>query len=333
MSGNFQPAKLDIDPSILDSNLVVVDKEDDPFSQLFPSKPKTTNPLQSLLPEDEYQSTTVIPKPGLCVKTKNAAGNKFFINLCKLSQIPAPPPIEEAELAKLIEDEDYTSLWRVPMSLGTPRKEVDKSGGECFAAEVAINTSWFEKTMVDSELFTSFVITIAIEGLGDKYGEEARLDRDKWTVLKNKKYLGDINKCPPHKIQLRQNTGIQHIEKSSIKPNPIIEKENNVQKGKSMIEELSSSDKSKKDDINEPKYKILKSPVNNPVELRCRILLPGVKSAKDICLDVGEDRLVLSCEKTKHSLDIFLPYKMNNNSTSSVFVLDEQALNITIPLL
>ena len=332
MSGNFQPAKLDIDPSILDSNLMVLEKEDDPFSQLFPTKPKAPNPLASLLPEDEFQSTTVVPKPGLCIKTKNAAGSKFFINLCKLSEIPAPPPIEESELAKLIEDEDYTSLWRVPMSLGTPRKEMDKSGGECHAAEVAVNTSWFEKTMVDSELFTSFVITIAMEGLCDKYGEEARLDRDKWTVLKNKKFLGDVDKCPPHKIQLRQNSGIQHIEKSSFKTDHIVEKEiNDVKKGKSMIEELSS--KSKKDDINEPQYKIFKSPVINPVQLQCRILLPGVSSAKDICLDVGEDRLVLSCEKTKHSLDVFLPYKLDSNKASSVFVLDEQALNITIPLL
>ena len=45
----------------------------------------------------------------------------------------------------MIAEEDYSNLWRVPMSLGEPRKEKDKSGAECWAAEVAINTNWFEQ--------------------------------------------------------------------------------------------------------------------------------------------------------------------------------------------
>ena len=52
--------------------------------------------------------------------------------------------MEENELERMIADEDYSNLWRVPMSLGEPRKEKDKSGGECWAAEVAINSKWFE---------------------------------------------------------------------------------------------------------------------------------------------------------------------------------------------
>ena len=128
---SFQPAKLDVDPTILDSNLMVVDQPNDPFSSLFPSPPrqkKGLETLQTLLPGAQYDTTMVVPKPGMCVKTKNAAGTKFFINLCKLSEIPAPPPIEESELSRIISSEDYTSPWRVPMSLGTPRKEKDKSG-------------------------------------------------------------------------------------------------------------------------------------------------------------------------------------------------------------
>ena len=53
--------------------------------------------------------------------------------------------MEEQELERMIAEEDYSNLWRVPMSLGEPRKEQDKSGGECWAAEVAINTNWFEQ--------------------------------------------------------------------------------------------------------------------------------------------------------------------------------------------
>ena len=43
--------------------------------------------LDSLLPAPEYPSLTVVPKPGLCVKTKNDKGIKFFINICKLSEV------------------------------------------------------------------------------------------------------------------------------------------------------------------------------------------------------------------------------------------------------
>ena len=32
------------------------------------------NKIETLLPEEEYSSVTVYPKPGLCVKTKNDKG-------------------------------------------------------------------------------------------------------------------------------------------------------------------------------------------------------------------------------------------------------------------
>ena len=110
--GNFQPAKLDVESSILDSNLKII-TDSDPLDSLFPglNQPKK-KVLDSLVPQAEYETTKVVPKPGLCVKTKNAGGSKFFINICKLTEIPPPPPIDESELAKMIESEDYSNLWR-----------------------------------------------------------------------------------------------------------------------------------------------------------------------------------------------------------------------------
>ena len=326
-SGNFQPARLDVEASILDSNLMIVNDEADPLDSLFPSmsQPKKTA-LESLVPGPDYQSTKVVPKAGLCVKTKNAAGTKFFINICKLAEIPAPPPIEESELAKMIESEDYSCLWRVPMSLGAPRSEKDKSGAECMAAEVAINSAWFDNNMLTSELFTSFVITVAIEGLGDKYGEEARLDRDGWTILKNKKFLGE--NCPAHNIQIRPKAGIEHIEKSELTPTEM--KPHDITERSSKIQEISSSEVVKR----EPRYQILKDPQTGPTrQLSCKFWLPGAVSSADILLDVGEDRIVLDSKKTRHFLDIFLPCNMNNERTSAVFTLDDQLLMVTIPLL
>ena len=71
------------------------------------------------------------------------------------------------------------------IKLKTPysRKEKDKSGGECFAAEIAVNSSWFENTVVHSDIVLSFVLTIAMEGLCEKHGEDARQNRVSWHFL------------------------------------------------------------------------------------------------------------------------------------------------------
>ena len=219
------------------------------------------------------------------------------------------------------------------MSLGAPRKEKDKSGTECMAAEVAINSSWFDNTMLTSELFTSFVITVAIEGLGDKYGEEARLDRDGWTILKNKKFLGE--NCPAHNIQVRPKAGIEHLEMSeAVKPAEEVKSGELLAKS-SKIQEISSSSavESVRVKTREPRYKILKEPHTDPAQVRCKFWLPGAVSSADIALEVGGDRIVVDCSRTKHYLDIFLPCSLDNESVGAVFTLDEQLLTVTIALL
>ena len=45
---------------------------------------------------------------------------------------------------RMIADEDYTNLWRVPMSIDRPRQAKDKSGASCLAADVALNADWFK---------------------------------------------------------------------------------------------------------------------------------------------------------------------------------------------
>jgi len=335
---NFQPAKLDVDPSILDSNLMIVSNpEAEQVNSLFSSfGPSSPSPLSSLMPEEDYPSTTVVPKPGLCIKTKNIDGSKFFINLCKLTEIPPPPPMEEEELSKMIESEDYNNLWRVPMSLGAPRKEKDKSGVECTVAEVAVNTAWFEGTMLDNMVFTSFVVIVAMEGLADKYGEEARMDRQNWTILKNKKFLGET--CPPHRIQMRASAGIQQVDDGpSGKKIQEINYEDKV-KGKVNNEQNKSMKGKTSDNVHlssdvEPKYKIIKHPVIDPVELVATVWLPGVNGAKEVTLDVGEDRVVLSCTKQHYMLDVFLPFSLNSDRVKATFQKDEQVLSITIPLM
>ena len=208
-SGAFLPQKLDVDEGILDRNLRVVnDIEDGDFLFEGEGSKKGTSSSSALgevqrrplLPEPELPSVEVTPEPGMCIKTKNLAGTKVFLNLCRVNEIPPAPPMSEARLKTIIEEEDYASDYRVPMSLGAPREEADKSGQPCLACDVAVNSAWFADTVSNSDVFTAFVVHVAMEGLREKYGDDVNLDRQNWTMLKNKKYLG---KPQRHRIQQR----------------------------------------------------------------------------------------------------------------------------------
>lgn len=313
MGDRFQPAKLDVDPSLLDSQLSFVQASaENEMDQLF-GQMNQNNKIETLMPEEEYSSVKVYPKPGICIKTKNDKGIKFFLNLCRVDEIPAPTPMKEDELERMIAEEDYSNLWRVPMSIGAPRKEKDKTGADCYAGDVAINSDWFTNTMEPSPVFTAFVVTVAIEGLGDKHSDEARLNRDNWTILKNKKYLGD--KVPPHSIQKRASFGIKPVSESR------------DSKGSA---DLSVNIGLKK---REPLYKIEKNQEKDPTVIKAEVYLPGIYSLNQIGLNIGEDRILLDTKTGNFYLDIYLPVNMNSESCKAWFNKSNNVLHIKAPLL
>merc|ERR1719234_1447887 len=60
----------------------------------------------------------------------------------------------------------------------------------------------------------------------------------------------------------------------------------------------------------EPEYLVRGEPSLTSLErLRVEVDLPGVKSGKEVVVDVGEDRLVV-CSPKCYLLDIFLPYNL-----------------------
>ena len=108
-SGLFQPQTLDVDENIFDKNLRIIDDQRDgdqvPLCRQIGNRP-------SLLPQPELPSVTIVPDTGLCVKTKNIAGKKFFINVCKINAIPPARPISEEALQDIIASEDYSSDYK-----------------------------------------------------------------------------------------------------------------------------------------------------------------------------------------------------------------------------
>merc|ERR1711874_124742 len=202
--------------------------------------------------------------------------------------------------------------------------------------------------MLPSSTFTTFVITMGIEGLCDK-NPETRLDRQNWIILKNKKMLGD--KPPQHRIQQRASAGIEEVEQSNTTN---FNKKENVNQKKILIKELGAgpeiveeeSKVIKKSDqpvgeVNKnvgvvkertPKFKIVKDPIDDPNVLLATVRLEGVRSKRELTLDIGEDRLVLEARKVGYLLDIFLPYSLGQDGTKAQFDRLHQELNIVIPI-
>merc|ERR1719234_3005968 len=84
----------------------------------------------------------------------------------------------------------------------------------------------------------------------------------------------------------------------------------------------------------EPEHLVRGEPSLASLErLRVEVDLPGVKSGKEVVVDIGEDRLVVCSPKLSYLLDIFLPYNLQPEAASSAFARDEQKLIIRIPVL
>ncbi|XP_063293269.1 PIH1 domain-containing protein 1 [Pelobates fuscus] len=268
---------------------------------------KAKEEIQSRLP-NLSESKQIRPQPGFCIKTRTSKNTKIFINICKSSHIPAAPDISEAELVAILESED-PSGYRVPMSIGEPHVEVDNSGSGCTAYDIVINNSFFDK-IKDNELFREFFVTVAMEGLENKY--EMELSRE-WRMLKNRKFMGSIF---DQNIRTKSKPIIQEID-PSVSRNP---------QSKPLISEIQSSSVV-------PEYTIVAEPSQgHPSFLVAEISLPKVSSVRSLVLDLGEDRIVLLARPDLYHLDIFIPYNIIQEESGAQFNKSTKVLTITMPV-
>ena len=61
--------------------------------------------------------------------------------------MPAPKDISAEELAEIVALEDPTR-YRVPLSIGPPHAEIDKSGKGCTVYDIIVHPLFYEKTEV-----------------------------------------------------------------------------------------------------------------------------------------------------------------------------------------
>ncbi|NXN90697.1 PIHD1 protein, partial [Bombycilla garrulus] len=78
-------------------------------------------------------------------------------------------------------------------------------GRGCTAYDVVVNSGFF-RTLQADPLYLEFFLTVAMEGLSEKYGVELELTG--WRVLRNRKFLGSIS---AQNIRARPRPHIQEL--------------------------------------------------------------------------------------------------------------------------
>ncbi|XP_075809432.1 PIH1 domain-containing protein 1 isoform X1 [Microtus pennsylvanicus] len=150
---------------------------------------------------ERSESTQIQPQPGFCIKTNSSEG-KVFINICHSPSIPPPVDVTEDELLQMLEEDQ--AGFRIPMSLGEPHAELDAKGQGCTAYDVAVNSNFYLR-MQNSDFLRELVVTIAREGLEDKYGLQLNPE---WRMLKYRPFLGSISQ---QNIRSQQRPRIQEL--------------------------------------------------------------------------------------------------------------------------
>ncbi|XP_032092971.1 PIH1 domain-containing protein 1 [Thamnophis elegans] len=276
------------DKSLLSAELQG-EQEEEEFNRLLLQAAQN---IQGSMPSPA-ESKPIRPLPGFCLKTHTSSGEKIFVNVCRSPHIPSPPDLTNEELGCLIESEN-ASTFRIPMSLGEPHAEVDKSGNGCTAYDVTINTNFFNR-MESNQFLKEFFLTIAMEGLSEKYKMD--ISNQDWRILKNRKFMGSIS-------------------------------EQNIRtKSKPIIQEIQSSPAAA------PEFTIVAEPsTSHPNRLVAKISLPEMISARNLELDLGEDRIVLRGHPELYHLDIFIPYSIVPEESRAQFHKETKILTVLMPV-
>ena len=87
------------------------------------------------------------PLPGFVAKTRSAThkGRTVFINVCQSDHVDKPAPVEGA-------DDSEEVQMRIPMSLGPPREDLDKSGSVHSGHDDGFNPEAVEMALREEEM-------------------------------------------------------------------------------------------------------------------------------------------------------------------------------------
>lgn len=263
------------------------------FQELLLKASKELQQAQTARPE----STQIQPKPGFCIKTNSSEG-KVFINICHSPSIPPPVDVTEDELLQMLEEDQ--AGFRIPMSLGEPHAELDAKGQGCTAYDVAVNSNFYLR-MQNSDFLRELVVTIAREGLEDKYGLQLNPE---WRMLKYRSFLGSISQ---QNIRSQQRPRIQELG--------TLDTHNSL------------------GTRHGPERPHLNLWLEAPDLLLAEVDLPKLDEAQGLALEIGENRLVVGGPQQLYHLDACIPLRINSEASRAAFHHRRKQLMVSMPLL
>ncbi|ERE70100.1 PIH1 domain-containing protein 1 [Cricetulus griseus] len=244
---------------------------------------------------DRPESTQIQPQPGFCIKTNSSEG-KVFINVCHSPSIPPPVDVTEDELLQMLQEDQ--AGFRIPMSLGEPHAELDAKGQGCTAYDVAVNSNFYLR-MQNSDFLRELVVTIAREGLEDKYGLQLNPE---WRMLKYRPFLGSISQ---QNIRSRQRPRIQEL--GTLQGLPLFPYS--------------------------PERPHLNLWLEAPDLLLAEIDLPRLDGAQGLTLEIGESHLVMGGSQQLYHLNASIPLRINPEASRAAFHHRRKQLMVSMPLL
>ncbi|KAJ9468568.1 Protein kintoun [Diplonema papillatum] len=126
-----------------------------------------------------------LPRPEFCIKAGDESGaKKVFINICSSPSIAEPQPMTQTEVESSGMQNEALQ-FRVPISIGPPRVDVDKAGKQAMVYDIAVNPLTLDKCGKDAE-FKRLVCAMCLYGLKQKHEPDLNQDQYKTPNLKCK---------------------------------------------------------------------------------------------------------------------------------------------------
>ena len=130
----------------------------------------------------------IVPEPGFCIKCSTTSGLKVFVNVCKHERIAEPIPLDEDVVSPERDADDNNKdavKFKIPLSCGVGRSDVDKGGKSCKVYDVIVNPNTIRKCSEDSE-FRRFVAALCMSWIQQKSEPSLNVDEFKNVNLKVK---------------------------------------------------------------------------------------------------------------------------------------------------
>lgn len=333
------------------------------FRKLFAEyAEEISNPENRALYEEEIRQLEkergmevkfVRPEPGYVLKTTANGVTKAFINVCVSDHVGSPNSEKKVDL-----DGKKGLSWCIPHLFSQPREDFAKDKKRCLVYDFVVHPSTFRMAETNPR-FRCMINNLAIDGLQKMFN--VILDQKNCKQIKMK-YKGPVtcsvirSRIPGAELSQLEEGDLMskfpypYDDESSTEKAKRIAKENAIESvSNTLLEKDKLTVANDSSGYTKPKYELKHqsdvdlqnyftcpnlAPNTRPQRLIIEVILPLLSSASSINLDVFENSIKLVSHKpAKYSLELPLPYSIDENASNAKFDKTKHMLTIVLAVL